>query len=75
VAFVPGQVTIAVGDTVVWDYLSAPGGGQHQVVVDGLNLGPQRRPSDRVIHVFTVPGTYRVRCALHNQMTGTVLVQ
>jgi plastocyanin len=73
--FDPGQVTVAVGDTVVWDYLSAPDGGQHQVVVDGLNLGPQRRPGDRVVHVFTAPGTYAVRCAIHAGMTGTVVVQ
>jgi plastocyanin len=84
--YVPGQVDVAVGDTVQWVYESAPTASQgHTVTFNDRDLNPncppslllndcQRGPSDRVSRTFTSAGTYPYRCKIQAGMTGVVVV-
>jgi plastocyanin len=85
--YVPGQVDVAVGDTVQWIYESsppAPGTQGHTVTFNDKDLNPncpsvllsdcQRGPSDRVSRTFTSAGTYPYRCKIQSGMTGVVVV-
>src|SRR5918999_4335588 len=84
--FVPKQVTIAPGDTVVWSFESGPSPG-HTVTFDDKDLNPdcpprlvfndcQDAPGEIVQRRFTVPGTYSYVCKIHrgSGMTGVVSV-
>ena len=77
-------VTIAVGDTVEWQFDRATMG--HDLISlaptgpfdKAWDLEEYREPGDgkgSVTHTFTEPGTYNYECSLHSGvMTGTVVV-
>ena len=82
--FRPGEVTVQVGDEVVWenrgrnehDVLSIEG-----VLADGTAWGVDAvdfAPGAIYSHVFTEPGEYRYYCTIHGNadvgMVGTVIV-
>jgi plastocyanin len=73
-AFSPSSLTINVGDTVTWTNMdSAP----HTVTVSS---GPVKFSSGNLAkgqsfsYTFTKAGTYKYYCAVHPDMTGTVIV-
>jgi plastocyanin len=79
--FDPGEVTIAVGDTVNW--LWPEGSEGHNVVPDDGDSPPQSGPlrAYPTFHSFRfeVPGVYHYHCAAHGAaggigMSGTVTV-
>ena len=85
--FVPKQVTVAPGDTVVWTFESGPNPGHTVTFDDGTDLNRncppslllndcQDAPGEIVQRRFTVPGTYSYACKIHRQsgMTGVVVV-
>lgn len=73
--FVPQTITVAVGDTVTWVNNDTAG---HTVTVTD---GPEKFSSDLIAtgksfsHTFTKPGTYSYYCAVHPDMTASVVVQ
>jgi plastocyanin len=74
-SFVPGVITVAVGDSVTWLF----GGATHNVTFDGLapaggNIADQT-PGARVSRTFDAPGSYTYECTRHSGMTGAVTVQ
>lgn len=88
--FAPVDVHVAVGETVEWRNTSSV---VHTVTADpgqatlaasvGLPEGAEAfhsgnlSPGGVYRHTFTVPGTYRYFCVVHEQvrMTGTVVVE
>ncbi|HEV2114767.1 MAG TPA: plastocyanin/azurin family copper-binding protein [Terriglobales bacterium] len=88
--FEPAKVTIAAGQTVKWKNNS---GDPHTVTIApdkallpaDVALPPKAQPFDSgtipagmtFAHTFTVPGTYRYYCTLHegNGMVGEVIVK
>ncbi len=76
--FLPGEVTIGVGDSVTWhnDGTAAhtvtsgnPEDGPDGLFDSGLFLG-----GDTFSHTFTEAGEYQYFCQIHPWMTGTVIV-
>ena len=76
--FLPGEVTIGVGDSVTWhnDGTAAhtvtsgnPADGPDGLFDSGLFLG-----GDTFSHTFTEAGEYQYFCQIHPWMTGTVIV-
>ena len=77
--FVPRQITIYAGDTVVWKnesgivhlFASVPGAdpsGAMEIEASDLDVGGS------ISHTFNTPGTYPYFCFIHNRMTGKVVV-
>jgi len=76
--FLPGEVTIGIGDSVTWhnDGTAAhtvtsgnPEDGPDGLFDSGLFLG-----GDTFSHTFTEAGEYQYFCQIHPWMTGTVIV-
>src|SRR5437773_1248770 len=84
--YVPKQVDVAPGDTVVWTFESSSGGAGHTVTFDdGTDLNRncpgnvlfndcQDTPGEVVQRRFTQAGTYPYACKIHrsNGMVGVV---
>ena len=73
--FSPQSVTIAVGDTVTWQF----SGATHNVTFNGAappggNI-QDMSPGSAASRVFTSAGTYDYECTRHTGMTGRVTVQ
>ena len=69
----PQQVTIKVGDTVIWVNQDAP---KHDVVADnGEFKSDLFDKGDTFSFTFTKAGTYPYHCSIHPGMVGTVVVQ
>jgi plastocyanin len=81
--FVPKQVSISVGDTVVWTYESSSSGPGHTVTFDnGPDLNPgcepnallpvncQTRTNPVVQRTFTSVGTFPYHCKIHGGAGG-----
>jgi plastocyanin len=71
--FEPATLEIAAGDTVTW---SNSDDEIHAVVSDdgGFRSGVIEGDT-QFAHTFDKPGTYAYRCALHPQMSGTIVVR
>ena len=71
--FVPVDVDVKVGDTVVWTNRdSAP----HTVTSsDGTLDSDELAQGDTYSHTFTKPGKYDYNCGIHPSMRGSVTVQ
>ena len=78
-AFVPHQVTIYEGDTVVWEnhsgvlhqFATIPGSdpsGKMEIELTDLP------PGEKVSHTFMTAGAYPYFCFIHNRMTGKIIV-
>ncbi len=70
-AFNPAQVTVAVGDTVVWTNLDPV---PHQIASASFNSAPLSQ-GNSFSQKFTAAGTYDYHCAIHPSMTGKVIVK
>jgi YVTN family beta-propeller protein len=72
-AFVPADIAIHTGDTVVW---SNDDGAPHGVAfADGAPGEPLMLPGASFRRRFDKPGTYAYACAVHSYMTARVTVQ
>jgi plastocyanin len=74
-AFGPRSISVQTGGSVTWTNRDE---FDHAVQidalhVDGAHFGPQS-PTKSYMHRFTKSGTYSYVCAIHNSMTGTVIV-
>ena len=71
--FVPNEVNIKVGETVVWtNEDSAP----HTVESsDGTLKSDELSKGDTYSHTFTKAGRYDYICGIHTSMKGSVTVQ
>ena len=82
-AFTDASISINTGDTVRWNFNTAPDGLGHNVRFDPRpagtpnDIGSQASPasSGRVSRVFTTAGDFRYICDLHGSMTGEVVVK
>ncbi len=71
-AFSPTSLTVARGTTVVWTNNDAT---THTVTSDtGLFGSGNIAPGGTFSYTFNSAGTYAYHCALHANMTGTVVV-
>ena len=71
--FEPQTVEIPAGSSVTWR-----NGDEeiHAVVAaDGSFASPGMDTDGTFTRAFPTPGTYAYRCALHPQMTGTIVVR
>src|SRR4051812_33474122 len=65
VSFDPSELTINVGDTVIWEDISRP---QHDTVAyNGLWESPLLSQGDSFQFTFTQPGRYDYRCRPHEE--------
>ncbi len=76
--FLPGEVTIGVGESVTWHNDS---GVIHTVTSGNPEDGPDGvfdssiiMSGDTFTHTFTETGQYEYFCSIHPWMTGTVIV-
>ncbi len=76
--FLPGEVTIGVGESVTWHNDS---GVIHTVTSGSFEDGPDGvfdssivMAGDTFTHTFTETGQYEYFCSIHPWMTGTVIV-
>jgi len=76
--FLPGEVTIGVGESVTWHNDS---GVIHTVTSGSFEDGPNGAfdssivmSGDTFTHTFTETGQYEYFCSIHPWMTGTVIV-
>jgi len=76
--FLPGEVTIGVGETVTWHNDS---GVIHTVTSGSFEDGPDSvfdssivMSGDTFTHTFTETRQYEYFCSIHPWMTGTVIV-
>jgi plastocyanin len=71
--FNPKQITVNVGDTVVWiNHDDIP----HTVASQTQAFRSKALDTDdKFSFTFATPGTYPYFCALHPQMTGTIVVK
>ncbi len=72
-AFAPGSLTVAVGDTVTWtnsDSMPHTATSEDDAFDSG-NLDEGQSFS----FTFTEPGTYQYRCDYHSDMGGTIVVE
>jgi len=71
--FEPATLEVAAGTTVTWVNHDAE---IHAVTsAEGLFASPGIDGDERFSFRFDKPGTYAYRCALHAQMTGTIVVR
>lgn len=77
--FDPAELTVAVGDTVVWEWTGA--GGAHNVVHDAENPAFESELVTEAGHIFEhtfdEAGTYEYVCEPHitQGMVGTIIVE
>jgi plastocyanin len=72
-AFSPSTVTIQAGETVTW--INADNVAHTATDADGGFDTEQINPGAEVSVLFDTVGTSSYACAIHPQMTGTVVVQ
>jgi plastocyanin len=71
-AFSQGSITIGVGTTVTW---VNQGAAPHTATGDGGEFDTgQLAPGESGSITFDVPGTYNYHCAVHPDMTATIVV-
>ena len=70
-AFTPGDVTITAGETVTWSNRDATA---HTATGGGFDT-ERLDPGQTASITFHDAGTFRYACAIHPQMTGTVVVR
>jgi plastocyanin len=71
--FTPGEITIAVGDSVTWtNDDGAPHGLEYHDGEKGTDL---LLPGAGFSRRFDKPGTYDYNCSVHPYMTGRVIVR
>jgi plastocyanin len=72
--FTPAQITVNVGDTVVW---TNTGRNPHDVTADGgAFFSPRNLMNGQTFsYTATTPGTYKYQCTIHSNMTGVLTVQ
>jgi plastocyanin len=72
-AFTPAEVTVAIGQPVIWDnHDDVP----HNVVATGREFSSPALDTDQTYaHTFTARGTYTYFCGIHPHMTGRVIVK
>ncbi|MDB5067636.1 MAG: copper-binding protein [Chloroflexi bacterium] len=76
-SYAPPSITIKAGDSVTWSNADTTPGNGHTVTSSGR--GPLKSPSmsqgGTFSYTFATAGTYAYYCAIHPDMTGTVIVQ
>lgn len=70
--FMPGSVTVNVGDTVTWRNDDTAG---HTATAAGEFDTGAIAPGDTAAVTFDTAGTFAYVCSIHPQMAGTVVVQ
>ena len=71
--FMPGEITIAPGESVTW---TNDDGAPHGLVYqDGAKGTDLLLPGASFSRQFDRPGTYDYSCAVHPYMTGRVIVR
>lgn len=68
----PAELTIDVGDTVVWQMAS--GGMPHDVVANDASFASELMTEGEFSHTFSEAGVYDYHCTPHPPMVGTVTV-
>lgn len=86
IAFQPADVTITVGETVTWEHrdgstphtvtsTSGPDSFDSNTTCTAPNPVTCMTEGDTFEHTFDQAGTYEYHCKIHEQMTGTVVVE
>lgn len=67
--FKPGALTVAVGDTVTWEF---KGGAAHNVTFSDFRS--ENQSSGTYTHTFNTAGSFDYKCTIHAGMNGTIKV-
>lgn len=74
--FIPDQIAIKTGDTLVFHNRDSI---KHNIeVVDSDGTAEDKglqKPDTTIRHTFTKPGKYQVRCTIHPEMIMNIVVQ
>jgi plastocyanin len=72
-AYLPAEVTVSVGTTVVW---ANQGPSEHTVTADdGSFDSGSIAAGSSFAHTFDTAGSFRYRCTIHPEMVATVTVE
>jgi plastocyanin len=72
-SFDPGTLTITAGTTVTWTNRDNAG---HTATADDASFNSGRLANGASFgQTFSTAGTYTYHCAIHPDMTGTIVVQ
>jgi len=72
VSFAPGELVIALGDTVDWRNADIV---RHNAVRPGVFESEELKPGERFEWVPADTGTFTYRCTIHARMRGKVVVK
>jgi plastocyanin len=72
-AFTPSEITIEVGETIVWTNSDSTDHTVTSIGAGGLESGTLA-PGESFQNTFTEAGTYEYKCSIHPQMTARVIV-
>lgn len=72
VSFLPGELVVAVGDTVGWRNGDIV---RHNAVRPGVFESGELKPGERFDWVPADTGTFTYRCTIHARMRGKVVVK
>jgi plastocyanin len=71
-SFIPAQLTIKAGETVVWKNTDSI---LHTVTSNDGLFNENVQPGATFSYTFTAAGTYNYVCTLHPGMNGTIIVE
>lgn len=73
--FLPDELTVPAGTTVIWANNDFASGEQHDVAAnDGTLLSSVLNPGELYMVTLSSPGEYRYYCDLHDGMFGVIFV-
>ncbi len=74
--FMPAEITVAAGTTIVWMNEDYDSGEDHNVIAENGSFASQNlSPGSAFSLTLSTSGTYRYYCDLHEGMYGAVVVQ
>lgn len=74
-SFAPAELTLAVGDTVIWQFDDSAPHGVQGIGDKAMGINSPLFEKGEWSYTFTAPGRYRYLCPLHPDMQGTVTIE
>lgn len=74
-SFAPAELTLAVGDTVIWRFDDSAPHGVQGIGDKAMGINSPLFEKGEWSYTFTVPGRYRYLCPIHPDMQGIITIE